>query len=681
MHELNSNHIVLMLCTLVAIAIVAAYLLYLSRMKTKGVKPLLLPAISIWSLGTVHFMFGTYAEGHTNLFALFVESASDALDMFIATNQVWNMQGGYLPPYGELVDPKEISLYILIFATLFTLAIMTSIFFVIRLVVRRLSRRRWLNRHADEAGKGGTSIFFGIEPEALKMAAAAKEKALVICYVERESSLFNLRLGLMHLMDFIQIRRRPWNQNLLPEGSNGTVLHANAPLAQTDLDGDPLEEMGLHGLEKWLACPANKVYLLSEDIEENLRGARVLRTLGTKARVFARVPREGHFNHLEMSLPANYCFIDEATLSLQEVISRPELQPVRTVKIAEKNGQRLGKVESPFNALIVGFGDIGERMLAFLYTFGAFVGPDRKRSPFRCTVFDPASGEKEGIFWQRHPGIDPASSGIKFRTASPGSVEFLEWLRKEADNLNYVIVAAGSNSDNISVSVDILEYVRRFRKQDLDHFILLYHNSGDSQEALETDRFYQKNYGQWMHSFGCVDKLWREENIAEKQKEMAVRTFHRNYVLASGSTDAIDPWDQLLEARRTGDLPAIKSSRRKIQQNYDNFFHMITKRELCRGPVLDNPAVANGIPAIFSGKFCEFEEKVPPRSAEILENLAITEHLRWQATLEIMGYTWGETTDDELMTHNCICSYDSLSKQIQHYDWLVVKSALLFGKD
>lgn len=678
MYNLNNNHTVLFFCTLAAIAIAIAYLVFLSRLKSRGVRPLLLPGLIIWFLGTVHFMFGTFSPGHTNLLALFVESASDSFDMFIASNQMWHTRGGDLP-LGTLADPQNTSLYVLIFTTIYTLAIMTSIFFVIRVVLRRISRRHWLIRHAKEAKKGGASIYFGAFPEALQMAAASKEKALVISYFEREPNMFNLRVGMMHLMDIMQVRPRPWNQELLPEGSNGTVLHANTGLANTDLNGNPLEQMGLSGLEKWLECPENKVYLLSDDTEENLRGIRVLRSIGTQARIFARVPRKGRFNHLELSLPANYNFVDEASLALHQVMSTPEWHPVHYVKIAEKDGQRLGYVESEFRCLIIGFGDIGERVLPFLYTFGAFVDAKQQRSPFHCTIIDPAASDKEGLFWQRHPGLSPAS-GIEFLSCLPGSVEFLDWLKQEADRLNYVVVATGSDSDNLTISVDILEYIHRFRTKDMERLIILYHNSGDSQASLETDAFYKKNYSRWLCSFGNVDTLWKEENLSEKEKETAVRTFHRNYALASGTTTGADPWDQMLEARKTGDLPGIRSSRRKIQQNYDNYYHIATKCELAKGPVLDNRNVALGIPSVFEGQFCAFDGPVPPHSEQVLENLAVTEHLRWQSTLEMMGYNLGAKTDDELMTHNCICPYDQLSGQIKHYDWLVVKSALLRGK-
>lgn len=680
MYSLNSHRFALLLITLAAIGIVVGYLVYLLRLKAKGVRPLLLPALGVWLLGTVHMMFGIYSQGHTNLFSLFVESASYALDMFIASSPLDYVRGGALPPYGDLVDPQHITLYNIIFATLFVLAILTSIFFVIRLVLRRLSRRRWLRRHRKEAAGGDTSIFFGTDPESIQMAAATKGKAIVICNFEREASFFGLRLGLMHLMDIINVRQRIWNQTLLPDSSKGTVLQANIPLAQTDIAGNPLEQMGLDGLEHWLACPDNKVYLLSEDVEENLRGVRVLHALGTRARVYARIPRTGRYAHLLLTLPAHFSFIDTASLTRQEVISRPELQPVRYVRISEDHGQRLATVESDFRALIVGYGDIGEGLLPFLYTFGSFVGTDGRRSPFHCTIVDPDATTKEGRFWQRHPGIDP-SCGIEFCAIHPGSAEFMEWLKQEAARLNYVIVATPSDGDNLTIAIDILEYVHRFRGKDMDHFAVLYHNTGASQEALETEAFYQKNYGRWLHSFGCIDQLWKEENIAEKQKENAVRTFHSNYALASGAPAGSDPWDQMQQAREQGDLAAIKSSGRKIQQNYDNYYHITTKRELCRGPFLETPAVAAGIPPVFEGEFCHFTDPVPPRSREILENLARTEHLRWQSTLEMMGYAPGKKADDVLMTHPCICGYDKLEDPVKFYDWLVVKSALQGGKD
>lgn len=62
---------------------------------------------------------------------------------------------------------------------------------------------------------------------------------------------------------------------------------------------------------------------------------------------------------------------------------------------------------------------------------------------------------------------------------------------------------------------------------------------------------------------------------------------------------------------------------------------------------------------------------------EVLEHLAVCEHLRWEASHMMMGYkpTTGGT-DDLKKLHCYIKPYDKLGEVIKHYDWLVVKNSL-----
>lgn len=58
------------------------------------------------------------------------------------------------------------------------------------------------------------------------------------------------------------------------------------------------------------------------------------------------------------------------------------------------------------------------------------------------------------------------------------------------------------------------------------------------------------------------------------------------------------------------------------------------------------------------------------------DTLAITEHLRWNATNEVMGYTYGKTKDYKLKTHPCIRPWEDLTEEEQSYDYLVVKTTM-----
>ena len=62
----------------------------------------------------------------------------------------------------------------------------------------------------------------------------------------------------------------------------------------------------------------------------------------------------------------------------------------------------------------------------------------------------------------------------------------------------------------------------------------------------------------------------------------------------------------------------------------------------------------------------------------VMEYLAIGEKIRWNSSHEIMGYVYGEDTDDQKKTHKFLCPYEELTDKMSlHYDWLVVRNSFV----
>jgi hypothetical protein len=77
------------------------------------------------------------------------------------------------------------------------------------------------------------------------------------------------------------------------------------------------------------------------------------------------------------------------------------------------------------------------------------------------------------------------------------------------------------------------------------------------------------------------------------------------------------------------------------------------------------------IPAVYEGMH------YPEKGAEAtrLEYLAVQEHLRQCASLRASGYEPGDP-DELLMRRNDLCPYGNLDPVEQHFNWVVVKTAL-----
>ena len=100
------------------------------------------------------------------------------------------------------------------------------------------------------------------------------------------------------------------------------------------------------------------------------------------------------------------------------------------------DGLQEGWVGSPFNALVVGFGQTGREALGFLYEQGAFVGKDFSKSPFHCTVAAPGPFED---YRRSFPGLDGAA-GVEYVGCEAGSDIFWQTVGRLMPSLNYIVI-------------------------------------------------------------------------------------------------------------------------------------------------------------------------------------------------------------------------------------------------
>ena len=203
--------------------------------------------------------------------------------------------------------------------------------------------------------------------------------------------------------------------------------------------------------------------------------------------------------------------IDSSHLSVEQLklAENIHLQPVSYVKINDD-----AAVYSAFNALVVGFSEVGLDMVRFLYEFGAFVkGKDKnentseteninkkeniednppvgedinlekskkdntqedsvKRSDFHCYVVDKEMKSLAGSFAAKavaiKPVLDPADedkakeSLISLYQMDCQSIEFFEQLKKWLPKINYIVLATGDDELNMSQAIRIFKLAIRF---------------------------------------------------------------------------------------------------------------------------------------------------------------------------------------------------------------------------
>ena len=424
--------------------------------------------------------------------------------------------------------------------------------------------------------------------------------------------------------------------------------------------------------------------------------------------------------------------VDSSHISVEMLKQQEELQPVSYVDI-EKDAT----VSSAFNALVIGFGEVGYDAVRFLYEFGAFVktgsGADRvERSDFHCDIVDKDIRNKAGLFAANAPSVSDQMSYnddaehqhslITLHDMDVLSVDFYNHLRHLIENLNYVVIALDDDVANVSLAVRIFRLAVRYR-EDLNHFRILVRVRNDNDgHLLKIAEHYNRLWEAQVHSdakthlhqltvenskrihepitlFGSLADTFTYDYIVSDRLKTEAKHFKEKYdqsILAlngkSGSA-AMAPLEWECEHRElmqltpeykgySPTLSGIMRLRRVQAQNMENCFHKFTKQRLAKVALGEKYGLLTG--NVLSRKENEitysWQGQEPDTTVtRVIDVIAWTEHLRWVASHEILGYRdFGDFKfkDEARLQHGCLKPWNELSTPVQSYDYNVVDVSL-----
>ena len=164
--------------------------------------------------------------------------------------------------------------------------------------------------------------------------------------------------------------------------------------------------------------------------------------------------------------------------------------------------------------------------------------------------------------------------------------------------------------------------------------------------------------------------------MTNESLKVRAKNYFAGYMRAQGDTrDAEAIWENReKEIENTPDYAVHAKRVRQRSQDYANCFHISTKLALIGPEIYDcRHDVAQCIPADYSKAHTHYTGD-DPHVEQVLHYLAVHEHIRWEASHVALGYTPGKRTDEVKKTHECIMSYDDLTPEVQHYDYLVIKT-------
>ena len=425
--------------------------------------------------------------------------------------------------------------------------------------------------------------------------------------------------------------------------------------------------------------------------------------------------------------------VDPSHISVEMLKQDVKLHPVSYVDINSD-----GTVSSAFNALVVGFGEVGYDAVRFLYEFGAFVksgsdGGKVERSGFRCDVVDKDIKQLAGLFAVNAPSISRQMSydehewnhltPITLHDLDIHSVDFYNHIESMIETLNYVVIALDDDEQNVSLAVRIFRLAVRYRK-DLNHFRILarvrYDKGG---HLLKITQHYNRLWAaqscsdeasRHIHQhdvrntdkinepitlFGSMSSTYTWDYIVSDRLKNEAKRFKEKYdqsIMSMKGTGAIAmtplEWEsehrdlmQLTDEYRgySPTFSGIMRLRRIQRQNMENCFHQLTKCALAKAALSEEDY------ALIAGHYLtrrenetqyQWNNHAPvPAVTKVLEVLAQTEHLRWMASHEILGYREDAAEDDKdeaRLLHGCLKPWHRLSERVKSYDCNVVDVSL-----
>lgn len=442
---------------------------------------------------------------------------------------------------------------------------------------------------------------------------------------------------------------------------------------------------------------------------------------------------------LDATNNAEIRIVDTSHLSIECLKRDVRYQPISFVDIDKT--KNYGAVLSPFTSLIVGFGETGKDALRFLYEFGAFVDNDTTkgthRSPFNCHIVDKQLDSIKGAFMNASPRVFAAKNTLQDKDKSEVSpLVSMYSIDYESDDfynhvlstlaptLNYVIIAVGDDEAGMMLAVRILNYMRREGRDFKQLKILV--RSYESSLYSHMDKI-AKHYNEKEERivlFGDEKQLYTYSMIIEDEFEQRGRDYYESYRALNPEHDEDGSWKQrrmklkgwiTLKKKQidpnTGcpifeeisvanpepaTLNNLQKLRRKETQDKANALHEATKMKILETII---PNWYNQlVPCIFefvnTGKhiivrikrknLCEENSKkvyytdLELKDQILMGNLAKLEHLRWNASHEVMGYipmpadvpNKDRGCDETRKTHNCLINWEDLDAESDKIDYI-----------
>ena len=707
--------------------------------------------VLVWFMGFVVYDIGMYTGERPSLFLNMPMAVLHAFGMFLLDSDVSAIHEPFHNSY----------IFMCAFSFAHFFAAVVSMIFVVRHFgfniiawFRMMYASSWLGRKKET-----TFVFWGMNDATYYLAKSIqtaylektgvqdKSYRIVVVRTNHDQESNSVRNGMERLFHFLSLRNEDLErlEDLDCLTTNTFVNLSSLSKKHGKGESDILQKgLGLSRLAKLLTNKTTEdmhLFFLSDDEHENIQAIAHLKQdvtiksvlsaeekdLGQKVVMYCHARYNSIHRVIEDEQPhpnLQIKVVDSSHISVELMKRDEDLQPVNFVDIEDD-----ATVSSAFNALVVGFGEVGLDAVRFLYEFGAFVkrgSTDKKveRSVFHCDVVDKVMAQKAGLFHanaraikidldfdkaiatrtenvktDREKGDKEDKGMITLHEIDCQSVAFCHLLRQKIRMLNYVVLAMDSDEMNISLAVRIFRLAIQ-EGTNLKKLCIMVRVQHDEDGHI--DRIVEHYNRLWMAQvgdsvnpiriFGAESEAYSYDNIVDNTLENEAKYFNKVYEDGNGD------WEKRhsLIVKTESYIPKyedVMAVRRKENQDFSNSLHKVTKQKLIekamgepyavcvadikRKDIIKQNDTENEDREVEKIQYVDSNGAIVGGSLKrVLDVLAQTEHLRWNASHEILGYQYSEEKDETKLLHNCLKPWEQLTTDYQSYDYNVVDVSL-----
>lgn len=323
-------------------------------------------------------------------------------------------------------------------------------------------------------------------------------------------------------------------------------------------------------------------------------------------------------------ITVEYNIFSDAELIAYDIIA--EYPPIDSIDIDTESGT----ANENYEVMIVGFDRKGRAILRKMMEFGQFVG-----STFKATIVDKNVNQKQGSFEALYPALED-NYNLNYVQTFVGEKQFFELLKQEAPTLKQIVIALGNDSLNIQTAIEINKL--------LSHF-------GESRvkilAVVSSDRNYNYIHSSQdlgaIHCIGQQSKIFTKDNVVKGAVSLQARRINEYYRINNPTKPE---WEELEYVKK--------------ESNISVALHAYTKMRLL------------GLTVEKLHSFDSEESYLSwlKENQAKFDNLARTEHLRWNASYFTRGWQRWELSqipldnkngqDHTRKLHCCLVDWDAL---------------------